>query len=376
MPTFARYAVLFIIIILILSACNLPASQPATEEPNMVFTAAALTVQAQLTRPAAFSTPTLPPTLTTPLSTNTVSALPTLPAPTFPPAASATAACDLAQFVRDVTIPDGTTYAPGASFTKTWRLKNAGNCTWSGYALGFDSGDQMGGTSPTTIGAVTPGQEVDVSITLSAPATAGSYRGYWGIRNASGGFIPVLGGTQGKFFFVDIKVVISSSGLDLHSRAGEASWVGSGGAIVFGGPDSNTNGFAMYKNGQRLEDGTTPAKILEIHPQWVDNGKMSGLYPPYLVVAGEHFKSQVGFLALGDGSCGAGNAKFQLNYKDAGVLKPLQEWTEACDGTLRDIDVDLSSLAAKTVQFELAVLANGSAGQDWAVWVSPRVQLP
>jgi hypothetical protein len=376
MPKLTRYTLIFMIIILILSACNLPSNATATGEPNAVFTAAALTVQAQLTQPAPFSTPTLPPTLASPLATNTVSALPTLAAPTFPPAASATPACDQAQFVRDVTIPDGTTYAPGASFTKIWRLKNVGTCTWSGYSLVFDSGDQMNGASPATIGAVSPGQEVDVSVTLTAPPAAGSYRGYWRIRNASGVLIPVLGGTQGKSFFVDIKVVVSSSGLDLHTRAGEAAWVGSGGAIVFGGPDTNTNGFAMYKNGQRLEDGSTPAKILEIHPQWVDDGKMTGLYPAYLVVTGEHFKSQVGFLALGDGSCGAGNAKFQLNYKEAGFLKPLQEWVETCDGALRSIDVDLSSLVAKTVQFELAVLANGSAGQDWAVWVSPRVQLP
>ena len=257
MPTFTRYILVFTIIILILSACNLPSSAPATTEPNAVFTAAALTVQAQLTQPAAFSTPTLP----VPLSTNTVSALPTLVAPTFPPAASATAVCDQAQFVRDVTIPDGTTYAPGASFTKTWRLKNAGNCTWSGYSLAFESGDQMNGTSPTTIEAVTPGQEVDVSVILTAPATPGSYRGHWGIRNASGVFIPVLGGTQGKSFFVDIKVVVSSSGLDLHTRAADATWVGSSGSITFGGPDTNTNGFAMYKDGQRLEDGSSSTKI-------------------------------------------------------------------------------------------------------------------
>jgi hypothetical protein len=234
----------------------------------------------------------------------------------------------------------------------------------------------MNGSSPTAIGTVTPGQEVDISVTLTAPATAGSYRGYWRIRSASGVLIPVLGGTQGKSFFVDIEVVVSSSGLDLHTRAADAIWVSSSGSITFGGPDTNTNGFAMYKNGQRLEDGSSSTKILEVHPQWVNDGTMTGLFPPYLVVSGEHFKAQVGFLALADGSCGAGNAKFRLNYKEAVVLKPLGEWAESCDGALRNIDVDLSGLGAKTVQFELAVLANGSAGQDWAVWVSPRVELP
>jgi hypothetical protein len=188
--------------------------------------------------------------------------------------------------------------------------------------------------------------------------------------------IPVLGGTQGKSFFVDIKVVIASSGFDLHTRATDANWVGSGGTITFGGPDTDTNGFAMYRNNQRLEDGTSPAKILEIHPQWVNDGVMTGLYPAYNVVSGEHFKAKIGFLALTDGTCGTGNAKFQLNYKEAGVLKPLGEWTDTCDGVLKDIDVDLSSISGKNVQFAMAVLANGAAGQDWAVWVSPRVAIP
>jgi len=41
------------------------------------------------------------------------------------------AGCDRAQFISDVTVPDGTTFAPGATFTKTWRLKNSGTCTWT-----------------------------------------------------------------------------------------------------------------------------------------------------------------------------------------------------------------------------------------------------
>src|ERR1700690_4030842 len=52
--------------------------------------------------------------------------------------------CNWAQFIADVTIPDGTSVTPGATFTKTWRLKNIGNCTWStSYALVFSSGTAM-----------------------------------------------------------------------------------------------------------------------------------------------------------------------------------------------------------------------------------------
>jgi len=176
--------------------------------------------------------------------------------------------------------------------------------------------------------------------------------------------------------FVPTITPVTGISFDLHTRATDASWISSAGNITFGGPDTDVNGFAMYRNNQKLEDGSSPVKVLEIHPQMVNDGVMTGLYPAYTVVAGEHFKAKIGFLALSDGTCGSGNVKFQLNYKEAGVLKPLGEWTDTCDGVLKDVDVDLSSIAGKNVQFALAVLANGPATQDWAVWVSPRIESP
>ena len=369
----ARHASILTILILVISACNLPSNAPTpTNQPNLVLTAAGLTVQAQLTPAAPFNTPTLPFAL----ATSTPLSVPTLSPSSRPPAASATAVCDQAQFVRDVTIPDGSQVTPGSTFTKTWRLKNAGVCNWSGYTLVFDSGDLMGATSPQSIPAVPAGQEADLSVSFTAPTSPGSYRSYWRIRNASGVLIPVLGGTEGKSFFVDIKVVVASSGFDLHTRAGEANWVSGAGTLPYGGPETDERGFVMYRNNARLEDGTSPSKTLETHPQWVTDGVITGTYPAYTVVSGEHFKAKIGFLALSDGTCGSGNVKFQLNYKESGVTKPLGEWAESCDLVLKDIDVDLTSIAGKTVQFVLAVLANGSAGQDWAVWVSPQVKIP
>ena len=372
----ARNLSILIVIMFVFSACNLPSNAPTpTSASNVVLTAAALTVQAQLTptAPLSFNTPTLPVAV----ATNTSGSVPTLPpASTRPPAFTATAVCDQAQFVRDVTIPDGSQIPPNSSFTKTWRLKNAGACTWSGYSLVFESGDLMGATSPQSIPSVPPGGEVDLSVNFTAPATSGSYRSYWRIRNANGVLIPVLGGTQGKSFFVDIKVSVASSGFDLHTQANNANWNSGAGNFAFGGPDTDARGFAMYRNGQKLEDGSTSGKALETHPQFVDDGVITGLYPAYTVVSGEHFTSKIGFLAQSDGTCGVGNVKFQLNYREAGATKSLGEWAESCDGALRAIDVDLTSLAGKTVQFALAISANGSSSQDWAVWVSPQVALP
>jgi hypothetical protein len=98
-------------------------------------------------------------------------------------------------------------FAPGEVFIKTWRLKNRGTCAWTtDYMLVFNSGSQMGGTTAVRLpGYVAPGQTVDVSVTLIAPSSAGSYSGYWMLRNAAG----TLFGTGDKAnvpFYVDIKV--------------------------------------------------------------------------------------------------------------------------------------------------------------------------
>jgi hypothetical protein len=178
----------------------------------------------------------------------------------------------------------------------------------------------------------------------------------------------------GKGFFVYIKV--GSSGYDFHTRASTAAWVSGAGSLTFGAPDTAGNGFAMYQDGHPLEDRSSPSKILETQPQSVTDGVITGLYPVYTVAAGEHFKARVGFLAQPDGSCGTGNVKFQLSYKLSGVLTQLGEWAKSCDGTLKSIDVDLTSLAGKSVQFVLGVNANGPAIQDLAVWVSPQIAIP
>ena len=196
-------------------ACNLPQSEPpTTSEPNAAFTAAAQTVAAQLTQSAlTLNAPTV--TGIAPLPQNTATTIPPTiaPLPTNTNQPTPTQECDKAQFIADVTVPDGTNMIPGQAFTKTWRIKNIGTCTWTGYSLVFDTGNSMGGAASSAIGNTPPGGTLDISINLIAPAAIGDYRGYWRIRNASGYLLPVINGYQIKSFYVDIKVVSDGAGI-------------------------------------------------------------------------------------------------------------------------------------------------------------------
>src|SRR5512137_2300312 len=85
-----------------------------------------------------------PISLVTMLAALVLSTVPAATANILP--VQALSACDAAQFVADVTTPDGTNVLPGLTFAKTWRIKNAGTCTWStSYVLVFASGDPLGG---------------------------------------------------------------------------------------------------------------------------------------------------------------------------------------------------------------------------------------
>jgi hypothetical protein len=91
---------------------------------------------------------------------------------------------DQAAFVRDLTAVDDTAFPPGATFTKTWRLRNTGTCTWGPeYYLIFFSGARMEGEAQP-LPVVPPEGEVDLSVTLTAPAFDGTFRGDWLLQNA------------------------------------------------------------------------------------------------------------------------------------------------------------------------------------------------
>jgi len=164
----------------------------------------ALWVAPRIVRSVITPQPTpIPPTPTPPIIlTNTPTPIPGTPTAT-PTAASCT---DRAQFVTDVTIPDGTTLQPFQPFNKVWRLKNIGTCTWtSSYKLTFVSGEAMSGVDTAFTQSAAPNQTADLAVGLVAPATVGSYRGYWQLKNPNGALFGI-GSTFDRPFWVDIRV--------------------------------------------------------------------------------------------------------------------------------------------------------------------------
>lgn len=214
MNTIKQFILLFVLMLMLSGCGGAPSAIPATETAALdaVYTAVALTLSAQ----EAAASPTFIPkavSTATPLASPTLSATSTQATPqnisAVVPVANTVTSCDNSVFLSDVTIPDGTIFVPGKSFTKTWSIQNSGTCAWStSYNLVFVSGSALGGSTTALTAAVSSGGQTSVSVTMVAPSTLGTYTGYWKLQNA-------VGTSFGQPVY--IQIVVSGSAATLTS---------------------------------------------------------------------------------------------------------------------------------------------------------------
>lgn len=438
-------------------------SQPAAITVNVI--GAATSVPGQ---PTATPTVTSTPAPGTPTATWTPVVVVVTGTPTPTPTG-----CTLdAAFVADVTVPDGTVFAPGARIDKIWRIRNSGSCPWeSGYTWVFVSGDQMSAPASQAVPATAAGATVDIGVTMYAPDTPGTYTSYWRMKSPGGQVfgqtcsvqivvpapatatptatpIPTATPTQPPppaaviEFTVDddsitagdcttLRVHIenvqaahlsgaeySNSGVtgpnwsgstcpastttytlhvikldsstedktvtvnvtpaaptvlyDFVDHICDATWTSGAGSLTCPGGTGDNEGFVVAVGGMELEDGSTWPKALETHPQWIDDGWIQGKYHlPSPIQAGDRFVAKVGFLK----DAAAGNVKFMVT---AGTNGGDAAWSQVkpYNNSLVDVSFEFDPVFVGSSYVSLRVLANGSSGQDWAVWVEPRIERP
>lgn len=160
---------LILIFAFLLSACG------TSSKNASVATAIAMTVSAMNSQNAPQVTYVVatPESSSTPVPANT-SAPTSTPVPTLP---SIARSCNVASFISE-SVSDGTTFAPGATFTKSWRFRNAGTCTWNpNYRVVYASGSKISGTGTQYLNKyVNPSEYTDIVYNFTAPTTAGSYK--------------------------------------------------------------------------------------------------------------------------------------------------------------------------------------------------------
>lgn len=385
----------FVFLTLAASACAslLRPASGNSDGPGAQQTAVMGTVQAVLTQQAfetlvaqatqaanqPVATATSQPTVivASPTASPTATSVP--PTPTNTPIPTP---CNLGQYVKDVSVEDGTEFSAGQKFTKTWRIKNIGTCTWTtSYDLVFVDGSAM--SAPAAVDFKTdvrPGETVDLSVELVAPSNQGSYKGYWMLRD-DGGKQFGLGSDAKQSFWVSIRVSGYKSDnvptaiypYDFTAGLCQADWYSSAGKVArpCANVSTSESQWAAVLMSPKFETGVTENERsiwmhLNAKGDW-----MQGFYPAQAIQNGDHFIAWIGCL---DGS-EACNTAFSLDYKvDNGSVQNLGKWSESRDGTITKLDIDLSQFAGKSVQFILGVTNTNSSGALNVFWFTPSIQ--
>ncbi len=146
--------------------------------------------------------------------------------------------------------------------------------------------------------------------------------------------------------------------------------------LPFPGNPADDHGFALWRYGFTLNDGSTPAQVLETHPQWTANGTISRCYGDvfssgYQVQASDHISGKVGFLS----GAGAGNVTFRIRIRPQGLSNNdiVVIHSVYADG-VKSFNYALGpTYNGRKADFCLIVEAGGTASQDWAVWQDVRI---
>jgi hypothetical protein len=376
---------------LLLSACRAPAADPTgapTQDLNALYTQVAGTLIAQGGK-GATDTPqvTNTPLVVTATSSSTV-AKPTSAATNTPVPPTNTsvpvAVCNQAAFISDVTIPDNTKMAKGHDFTKTWRIRNTGTCTWNeDYTVVFSSGTNLAAKSSYALPEdVSPGENVDISIPMEAPDKNGKFQSNWEISSDKSVEFGVggSGGSAGVPIFVIIQVGSQTSGggsgdvkYDFADEACDADWSSdTKNNLPCPGTNSGSDGYMMVLQDPDLETRQENEPAIWMHPSHGGGGYIRGEYPKYAVKDDDHFVAAVGCLD-GNPNC---RVTLTLSYiRNNGTEHVLGTWDEKTDGLIRSVDVDLSSLAGQTVKFVLTVESgNSNYNQANAFWFVPVIE--
>ena len=123
--------------------------------------------------------------------------------------------CNWAQFIEDVNYPDSTEVTAGTTFEKKWRIKNTGTCQWtSGHKLAFAHGDRMEAPDSVAVtnGTIAPEATAVIAVTLKAPASAGTYVGYFKLKGPDGEQFDIQKTPNDEFW---VKIVVKEDLPDL-----------------------------------------------------------------------------------------------------------------------------------------------------------------
>ncbi len=253
--------------------------------------------------------------------------------------------------------------------------------------------------SITLPNAVAPGETIDLSIDFSAPAAAGSYKGFWLLEDKTGKQFG-LGPSSNGEIWLEVQVVVgptrtpeplleptqtsqptvvtipsNASPLempvyDFVTEICSAQWFTNNGAQPCPVYSDEVQNIVNLIASPILEDGiaaNNPAIAINLANV---SGSIQGMYPEYLVQPGDHLRA----IASCESNSAACSALFRISYMNSSnAIVDLWAVGEFYDQKYTQIDIDLNALAGQKVKFIFDVTPLNTNPGNRVFWASPEI---
>src|SRR6266508_149156 len=132
---------------------------------------------------------------------------------------------------------------------------------------------------------------------------------------------------------------------DFLAEAPMARWMnGSGNILTWNGRNDDPKGFVLFVHNPHLENGSQPLNVLETHPEWKNEGQISGDYTlREQSQPCDRFRAHVGFL---EGA--GGEVEFVVEAQGGRLMGNQRVYSGRDSGNdtlLKTIDADLTPVA-------------------------------
>jgi hypothetical protein len=285
--------------------------------------------------------------------------------------------CYSSDLVKVITIPNGTVLPAETHFTKIWRIKNTGTCTWDNDFLFVYAGDDgfSAKISNPLPKVVRPGETMDMYLDMIAPPIAGDFNSRWALFDDDTDTLFGYG-PDDRAFRVNISVTTDFSGVIFNyvNQLCTAQWFNDNGRLLLCNEGfNNPRGFAIKRQAAPDHDPTNPVNLLWTHPRMEVGGSIVGLYPYVRIPANSHLTGEIGCLE-DNPNC---NITMKLYYQIFGNAPELMiEYDEIADDQANVFDLNIDGLRNKYVSFHLYVVANAAPQQAAGYWLSTRIVAP
>jgi hypothetical protein len=163
-----------------------------------------------------------------------------------------------------------------------------------------------------------------------------------------------------------------ATSLDLYAMAQKATWKSQRGTLPFNGNSNDRRGFVRALGRAEMINGKTYEKVLQTHPEWKDNGFISGTYNVVIPAGATRFDAKGGFLANVTRSDGVW---VSVSLKEGSRSHTLiRKKIDPAEGVVALRGTVPESLRGKRVNVVLHVGTGTKSSQDWFAWSSPVIR--